>query len=198
MSLSFFTIDDVYDDPDNIRDIALNAEYNLPGADIKMNVLANGNWPGITSLDVFKNNKIDGVISRILGLPVRQIYNSGKFRLSFDNDMPKSPLHIDEVNDGVFAGVLYLNKLPCDTVGTILYKHKKTGAISANKTDHIKIYNDGDMTNINCWDVDILSYIRYNRLIVYPANRYHGAGPSFGTSKDNARLVQLFLWQVIK
>ena len=198
MRSSFLAIDDVYDDPDAIRSVALNADYNLPGVDVKMNVLANGNWAGITSLDVYKNNKIDGVLSRALGIPLRQIHNSGKFRLSFDNDVPKSPVHIDELSDDVFAGVLYLNDLDTETVGTVLYRHKPTGSTTASKVDHIKIFNDGDLTKIECWDIDILSNIRYNRLIVYPANRYHGPGPSFGNTKENARLVQLFLWQVIK
>jgi hypothetical protein len=186
MSLSFFTIDDFYADPDSIRDYALNARYNDIGVDIGINVFS-GNWPGRTSIDVYRATDIDGKISKILGLPIRQVGNSGKFRYAIEGDTAKYPLHIDGMTDDVYAGVLYLNRTLDPVPGTIFYSFKGSG------TPDIV-----DTSNLDSWDVDLISYIRYNRLIVYPANRFHGPGPSFGTSVKDSRLVQLFLWQVIK
>lgn len=196
-NVSFFSIDDFYDDPDEVRNIALSAEYNPKGVDALMNVIGSGTWPGITSVDVYKYPKIDGIVSRLLGTLVRQTYNSGKFRLSFDGDTGKSPLHVDSVDPNVFAGVLYLNKFCESTPGTILYTHKESKRSIADTDSFNKVVRNGDINDLSKWDADLISQVKYNRLIVYPANRYHGPGPSFGKTKEDARLVQLFLWEVI-
>ena len=184
MSLSFFSIDDFYEDPDSVRAFALQANYNDYGQDLGINVFK-GTWPGRTSIDVYRVPNIDGLISKTLGMPVRQIGNSGKFRYAIEGDEAEYPLHIDQAAEDVYAGVLYLNKI--NERGTIFYSFKNTTLPTITDTG-----------NLDLWDVDQISYIKYNRLIVYPANRFHGPGPSFGSNIQDARLVQLFLWQVIK
>lgn len=186
MRLSFFAIDDFYDDPDYVRDLAISAKYNEQGQDLGINVFK-GTWPGRTSLDVYRIPNIDGLISKTLGVPVRQIGNSGKFRYAVEGDKATYPLHIDDTNHDVYAGVLYLNKVNDAIPGTVFYSFKNS-----------ETPNFEDTTNLDLWNIDQISYIKYNRLIVYPANRFHGPGLSFGSSIHDARLVQLFLWSVIK
>lgn len=197
MNLSLISIDDVYEDPDLVRNFGLSARYNEPGIDSAMNVLSDGSWPGITSLDTYKFPKLDSTISKILGKVVRQIYNSGKFRLSFEGDLPKSPIHIDGTNPNIYAGVLYLNKTVDSVPGTIFYTHKDTNINFATLDSYNKIVTNNDLLNIDKWVADTISYIKYNRLIVYPSNRYHSPAISFGKVKEEARLVQLFLWETI-
>ena len=196
MNLSFVTIDNFYDDPDKVRDFALKAEYNKPGQDKLMNIMSMGAWPGQTSLDVYKYNPIDSVVSKILNKPLRQLSNSGKFRITYQNQTALSPLHIDSVSSDGYAGVLYLSDPVVSTPGTLFYKHKKTNSTTVDEQNLKDL--EKDINDITKWEVDTIAYIRYNRLIVYPSNRWHGAAPGFGTTIDNARLVQLFLWGVVE
>jgi len=197
MNLSLVSIDNVYDDPDHVRDYALSVRYNIPGVDPLMNVLSNGSWPGITSIDTFKFPKIDSLVSSTLGKVVRQVYNSGKFRLSSEGEIAKSPLHVDTKDFNTYAGVLYLNKVTDSIPGTIFYTHKETNTNFADAKTYEKILENNDLLNVDKWIVDSISHIKYNRLIIYPANRYHGPGISFGKVKEDARLVQLFLWEIL-
>ena len=50
--------------------------------------------------------------------------------------------------------------------------------------------------DLSYWTPELVSYITWNRLVLYPANYFHGIGPTFGDTDDTARLVQVFFWEV--
>lgn len=190
---NFISIDDFYSEPDHVRAMAVAANYNHKGEDVDTGFIAQGAWPGLTSIDIYKVPKIDTIVSKLLNKPARQVSNSGKFRVSVDGDVGRSPVHVDSTTDTIIAGVLYLSKTTWSIPGTIFYTHKETN----KNTFETNLHSVNDFTNLDKWNVDMVSYVKYNRLILYPANRFHGPGPSFGSDINDARLVQLFLWEII-
>ena len=97
-----------------------------------------------------------------------------------------------------YAGILYLCDRP-NTPGTILYKNVKRNIKYITESEVLKeVSLSGEFDDIKFWEPTVVSYIQFNRLIIYPTNRFHGIGPVFGDSVENSRLVQLFFWQEIK
>lgn len=197
MNLGLIIIDDFYDDPDSIRELALSYEYAQDGFSEGYK-FGNAPWAGKMSVNTHNPRWIDAKVSRILGKNLCQMRNmdSGKFRLSPEGTVSKNVCHVDSIQKNYYAGVLYLNK---DIVqpGTIFYTHKDTGMDRAiDSTQVINLLKHKDDQNLNKWDINMVSYVTYNRLIVYPANKFHSPGPSFGTGNDS-RLVQIFTWEEI-
>lgn len=197
MNLGLISIDDFYDDPDNIRELALSCEYAQDGFSEGYK-FGNAPWAGKMSVDAHSPRWIDAKVSRMLGKNLCQMRNmdSGKFRLSPEGTVSKNVCHVDTIKKNHYAGVLYLNK-NINQIGTVFYTHKPTRKDRAIDNEQIieilKNENDKDMDQ---WDINMVSYVTYNRLIVYPANKFHSPGPSFGTG-DDSRLVQIFTWEEI-
>ena len=101
--------------------------------------------------------------------------------------------------DIYYAGVLYLSKGHDSTPGTIFYKQNSTKLDRAVSEEHIAdITIHKEYNKVNKWTAHTISNLVYNRLIIYPASKFHGPGPGFGTTDETARLVQLFYWIDIK
>ena len=203
MDTGLIIIDNFYDDPDSMRDLALSCEYH-PEKVSKGHPYGMAPWSGKMSKECHSPDNMDAIVSKLLHKNIRQMrqYDSGMFRIThktnaigmFDND-----IHADNHEDIYYAGVLYLAKNQDTTPGTLFYKQKSTNldrAINQDQVDSIerlKEHND-----INNWIVHTVSNVVYNRLVIYPASKFHGPGPGFGTTDETARLVQLFSWVDIK
>jgi len=200
MQIGLMCIDDFYDDPDYVRSIALDAEYY---DDKKSLGYKNGNapWPGKMSKHAYAPNWIDAKVSRMLNKNLRQMrqLDSGCFRISPEQSVSSNMLHADAHNEIYYAAVLYLTKDKEDTPGTLFYKHKPTNSDKALNEDHIKsiLIND-EFNDLSKWTLHTVSNIVYNRMLVYPANKFHGIGPVFGQTDETARLVQIFNFIEIK
>jgi len=198
MNNCFLAIDNVYDDPYAVRQHALTCEY-LPDNTSKSHPNGKGPFPGKMSKDFYYKSSIDIKVSKLLGKNAIQLRNldSGKFRISKLNDISDNVVHVDSVTSDVYAGVIYLNiPAQCDNIqGTILYKHK-AGYRSPNKEQLAEIIVSKQDKDLSYWTPELVSYITWNRLVLYPANYFHGIGPTFGDTDDTARLVQVFFWEV--
>ena len=199
MDTGLIVIDNFYDDPDSIRDLALSCEY-FPEKTSNSFPFGNAPWPGKMSKEAHSPNWIDAVVSKLLHKNLRQMrqMDSGMFRISkktSDVGMFDNMIHADGHNDNYYAGVLYLSKDQEATPGTLFYKQNSTGLDrlidDAHLTDIILKNEDKD---VDKWTAHTVSNIVYNRLLIYPAYKFHGIGPCFGTTNDNARIVQLFSW----
>lgn len=198
MKLGFVSIDDFYPDPDKVRNIALSSTYYAEGVSEGYKS-GNAPWPGKMSIDPYYTNYVDITVSKLLNKNLRQLRNldSSRFRVSSEGTKSVNVCHADTIDSAYYAGVLYLNKNNNAMPGTIFYTHTETNSDSVTSIGHLEniIKNKHDK-NIDCWSINMISNICYNRLIVYPANKFHGPGPSFGTG-DDARLVQIFCWEEI-
>jgi hypothetical protein len=200
MTLSFCAIDNIYDDPYSVRDHALTCEY-LPNNTSHSHPYGNAPFPGKMSKEFFYQSMIDLKVSKLLGKNAIQLRseNSAKFRISKAEDLSRNIVHVDSTDSTVYAGVLYLNT-PEQTTGgipgTILYKHKSGLNIVNDQKQYNEIILKDQDKDLSYWTPELISYITWNRLIVYPANYFHGIGPTFGDTDDTARLVQVFFWEV--
>ena len=203
MDTGLIVIDNFYDDPDSIRELALSCEYH-PEKTSKSYPNGMAPWPGKMSKESHAPNWIDAVVSKLLHKNLRQMrqIDSGHFRISqatnecgmFDN-----MIHAGGSDDNCYAGVLYLSKDQETTPGTLFYKQNSTGLDRLIDEAHLKdILLKNEDKDVDKWTVHTVSNIVYNRLLIYPAYKFHGIGPCFGTTNETARIVQLFNWIDIK
>lgn len=202
MNPSFIIIDNFYEDPYKVREHALTCEYDVDGKSSSYN---NGNapWPGKMSSKPYLVSGLDLKVSKLLKCNVIQQLgkDSGKFRISKSTDTSNNVVHADGVlnNYPLYAGVLYLNPNVTDIEGTILYKHKPSNErILTSKDEYKRIVANKEDKDISYWQRELVSYITWNRLIIYPGHMFHGIGPLFGTKDSDARLVQIFFWETIQ
>ena len=202
MDPSLIIIDNFYND-DSMRDIALSCDY-YPEKISKGYPNGNAPWPGKMSKEAHSPVWIDAVVSKQLNKNLRQMrqMDSGHFRISQatnEHGMFDNMIHADGTNNDYYAGVVYLSKDQDATPGTLFYKQNSTGLKRLVDEEQLNMLvlnkEDKDITK---WTMHTSSNIVYNRLIIYPAYKFHGIGPCFGTSDDTARIVQLFNWIDIK
>lgn len=194
MNLGLVIIDDFYDDPDSIRELALSSEYFEDKKSLGYK-FGNAPWPGKMSKKIYAPSWIDTKISKLLNKNVRQLrqIDTGAFRISKEGTQSSNMLHADGADEGLYAGVLYLSKDREDIPGTIFYKQKSTNSDRALSREHLsQIVKDDEFNQLDKWTIHTVSNIVYNRFLLYPANKFHGIGPVFGDKDENARIVQVF------
>ncbi len=191
----FLVVDNFYTDPKSVRDMALSCEY-MPTKHDNTFVFGSAPWPGKVSKESYSPKNLDLEISKLLNKQIRQLanQNSGRFRISNKDDSTTNLVHIDGSD---YAGVLYLNENCNNIPGTIFYTHKKSKLEYGTKDVFQDLIFNNDVNDISKWDIDLISHIVFNRLIIYPANKFHGIGPLFGNDNTDSRLVQLFFWQIL-
>lgn len=196
MIVTHIIIDNFYEDPLAVRDLALTADYQkYPGS----------TYPGENSVKPYFPRECVNKLRRILGKPfhLRENYN-GHFRISPEGsdhqDEYYQDIHIDPGID--WGGVLYLNPDQEDRAGTLFWKHKKTGLSFVPDKGELKkigiqdlrkdiVYGDG--RDRSKWEIQEVIPMKFNRLVLFKANRlFHSHGENFGKVRENSRLVQLF------
>lgn len=203
-NLSFLSIDNFYNDPHAVRDFALSCEYRALQTSAGY-PFGQAPWPGKMSKVAYQPKHIDNMLGKLLNkVVVQQKGNdSGKFRISKLGEPCRNMVHADSIyrEPARYAGVLYLN-LPeqhNDQPGTIFYQHTPSGErVLKNKTELQRIVASGEDRDLKYWKPELVSYVTWNRLIIYPAHYFHGVGPLFGGTDHDARLVQLFFWESIE
>lgn len=200
MNLGLIVIDDFYDDPDSIRELALSCEYFEDKKSIGYK-FGNAPWPGKMSKKTYAPSWVDAKISKVLNKNIRQLrqIDTGAFRISKEGTQSSNMLHADATDPSYYAGVVYLSKDREDTPGTIFYKQKSTNSDKALSQAHFdQIIKDDEFNQLDKWMIHTVSNIVYNRFLLYPANKFHGIGPVFGDTDENARMVQIFNFIEIK
>lgn len=181
--------------------MALNAEYYEDGYS-KLYTNAPGPFPGKMSVNQYSPNDIDRKVSKLLQKNLRQnrSFDSGRFRLSKFSDSSNIFIHVDDCSSETYAGVLYLS-LPehCkNKTGTLFYTNKISGKSNVDNENELKkLIQEKEFDNLSNWEVNLVSFNIFNRLIIYPVNKFHRIGELFGDTDENARLVQLFCWREI-
>jgi len=197
MMKSLIVVDDFLDNPHQFREVALRQNFPAPKEPMSY-AGRNSEFPQLV-------NGYDALISDIVGEPLvlaRGVVN-GHFRMALDGDEGTAGVHIDIAH---WTTVLYLT-LPDDCPdgaagGTHLFRHKATGSDRA-PYDEQELVEMGfatpqefmdrvvtaDTNDRDKWDELSTVPMRFNRLVILRPQQYHAAGLSFGTCKENARLV---------
>jgi hypothetical protein len=186
--------DNFYNNPLEVKQTALTCSY-MPVKTDDIHKFGTAPWPGKMSKISYSPNDLDLYVSKILNKPVRELkgINSGRFRISSANDKSSNDIHIDTCD---YAGVLYLNDTS-NIAGTIFYTNKSTGKNSCDIDFYKTLVLNNDINDLTKWNINLVSYIVFNRLIIYPANMFHGIGPLFGVDNNDSRLVQTFFWETL-
>ena len=190
MNINLIITDDFYQDPDPVRQYALNQEFTVYG-----------NYPGQRTHPVFYDslkNSIQYLVQHAGGKITQ--FEEFEYNTSFQYTTAKDSSWIHSDQTTMWAGVCYLTPNAPLTAGTALYKHKATGLYKAAiKADGSydselmdKIYLDS--RDLSKWEmVDIVGN-KYNRLVLYRGDLFHSSLDYFGTNQYDGRLFQTFFF----
>ncbi|TFW51795.1 hypothetical protein CT676_43110 [Bradyrhizobium sp. MOS001] len=199
MDPSYVVIDEFYDRPDQVRSFALTQSFEIEGQ-----------FPGWRSSPYFPERS-DETVRRILcsllsldrkKVEIVDVGESGSFQISTSRE--QTWIHADPY--AKWAGVCYLTPDPPVTSGTALYRHRSSkirDCSSALKRFPNDQQFDVRTSKIDCLDasqwelVDSIGNV-FNRLVLYKANLYHSAIEYFGHDLYDARLFQVFFFDLIK
>lgn len=190
MNVNLIITDDFYQDPDPVRQYALNQEFTVYG-----------NYPGQRTHPVFYDslkNSIQYLVQHAGGKITQ--FEEFEYNTAFQYTTAKDSSWIHSDQTTMWAGVCYLTPDAPLTAGTALYKHKATGLYKAAvKADGSydselmdKIYLDS--RDLSKWEmVDIVGN-KYNRLVLYRGDLFHSSLDYFGTNQYDGRLFQTFFF----
>ena len=171
--------DDFYDQPDDVRKLALSKTYNEPPA----------GTPRLAVTSVCDEHE-SRAMSDLLKPYIPQIEDNKVvgtnilFRYTLASARKKVFCHVDGCS---YAGLLYLSKPEDCAGGTTVYRHKATGDEIYDKA-HRHLYDFRDAAQ---WEIISEVEMVYNRLVMYPGQLFHAITPVFfGDNIDNARLTQ--------
>ena len=190
-----WVIDDFYEDPDAVREFALQQEFGEGG-------IGNG-FIGRRTHQQFLFPGLKERFEDIMGKEITHWeYHSenGKFQ----NCIAGEPItwHCDSQKWG---GLLYLSPNPPFRCGTSLYAHKHNRARSFYDKDYEVewrvppengepvLYGGEHFDGSNFEPVDVMGNV-YNRLIIFDASCIHAASEYFGYNLKTGRLWQMFFF----
>ena len=204
-------VDNFYENPDKIREFALNLNYYSS---------ENGQWPGkrtklLHEIDEkFFQNFCTKIFSMYYDFNFMQLECkvSTCFQLiePYENDMSslknKGFIHLD--NDSTFAGIIYLTPNINSNCGTSLYKLVKPELLpklldskkdikSLYYKDHIDDnFDENFLLHQSAFEETVTFKNLYNRMLSFDSTVWHGAN-NFYTKKE-PRLTQVFFVKSIK
>jgi hypothetical protein len=174
-----FVVDNFYENPDEIREFALRQEYL---EDVRF-------YKGLRSVIPFRASGTKEAFENIIGQPIVQFDsgNNGCFQIT-SSENPQV-YHCDEQT---WAGIVYLTPNAPVKAGTRTHRSlrdwSRTGPETTPATFQTGFY-DSHQFEI----VDDIGNI-YNRLVIFNGPMIHSAGPYFGNSMWNGRLIHLFFF----
>lgn len=175
MRTNMIIIDDFYSNPNEVREFALQQQFNIKG-----------NYPGARTLPLLNASTKAG-LSSILFQSSGTVTSwgddlyTGCFQVCTTAD--KTWIHTDAYN--TWSGVLFLTPDAPLTSGTSFYQHQRTG----HRTDKGEKYEPNDYAK---WvTTDTVGNV-FNRLVLFRGDLWHAATKYFGTDKDTGRLIQTF------
>jgi len=200
VTTSFIIVDDFLPDPEPLRRAALAADYPPQ----------QGYFPGRNSQHRLQVNGLDDMVCQIIGenlQPVLDGTSHAKFRRTFASDEGLGDIHIDAAAS--WSGILYLSKPEDCRGGTEFFRHLPTNTdraalndseVRAMGYDSAQAMADDIIgkqgTDRSKWERVMQIPMRYNRLVLLRPWFWHTAGPGFGSSMDDCRLVYLMFYNV--
>ena len=196
-----YIIDDFLSDPEAFRADALRLTY-----------ATSGNYPGHDSLEKLEIPRLDEAVSAIMRQPFRaqnaENFAHANCRLTVASDDKLAGVHVDPSN---LSGILYLSRPEDCRGGTDFFRHVRTGTDRVPMTPddlHALGYSSyGEMhrdivvkegLDRSKWEHTMTVPMRFNRLVLLQPQYWHTAGPGFGDSVENGRLVYLMFFTCVR
>jgi hypothetical protein len=197
MQTSIVVVDDFLDNPDELRQQALNLDY--PDQQ--------GQFPGRNSLQRIDIAGLTEAVSAIIGEPLEPAprpQSHAKCRITLGSDEGLGRVHIDV---SYWSGILFLSKPEDCRGGTEFFRHRATGTDRfpltkeqlaatgyATFEDAQKGMVEREGMVAEAWDHLMTVPMRFNRLLLLRPWFWHTAGPGFGERLENGRLVYLMFF----
>lgn len=197
--MNVIVVDDFYQNPMAIRQLALTAEYRD---------VTQLNYPGFQSVRAFTTQAVVDKFAKLLDRPLNVDLSSttfGKFRIMLRETGSRLKVHLDGACD--WTGVLYLNPPQTCQGGTAFYRHRETGldgpvagaqlerfGFSTWEDLENRIINK-DTLNPNAWEETMYVGMKFNRLVLFKGNElFHCHTHSFGHFREDGRMTQNFFF----
>jgi hypothetical protein len=197
MPTTLIIVDDFLESAQELRDAALRLTYPaLEGA-----------FPGRNSLERLNLDGLVPRVSHLVGEPLQlmsPLQSHGKCRITLAADKGRAKVHIDP---SYWSGILYLSRPQDCRGGTEFFRHRATGSerapldqrelasmgYSTMEQMHREII-ERDSNDDSKWECTMQVPMRFNRLVLLRPWLWHTAGPAFGDSMENGRLVYLMFF----
>jgi hypothetical protein len=200
MNFPSMAIDDFYQDPTKVREIALSQEYRSA---------PNGEYPGkrTKSIDLIDKQLFDEFANRFFS--IYYDFNHHRVDWQIDTYFQIIDAHQDAVlNQGwvhvdynsVVSGVIYLNPNPSSNSGTVIcdikegeqfdYEQKLKHEFNLGLLQDVERYKKDINHNNNKFNDSIMFRNKYNRLISFDGQMFHKIN-SFESCTE-PRLTQVF------
>jgi len=199
---SLIVIDSFYPNPKAIRQKALNMKFVEPD-----NLIG---WR--TTQGYFPDNFV-AMLEQKSGLKIVHIrmpegtpYDNGTYYLAFNSGKKKENpwIHWDAPASHYVCLVYLTENVPVSS-GTSFFRHRKTGAEFGPTAKYARHLGISKQTLKNLLDrdgpyrkrfieTDKVGY-RFNRALIFPANRLHSASEHFGNDLISGRIFQAFTFK---
>lgn len=193
MIRSYLIVDDFLDNPEQLREMAAKLDYPV--------LPEKTNYPGRNASRRVTVEGMDAAVSNLVGEPLVPTPGTShaKFRLTLGTDTGKAAVHIDGSH---WSGILYLTLPEYCHGGTDFYRHLPSGMdhapynedqLAAAGLDDFSEVGEklllADTNDPDKWEHVMTLPMRFNRLVLFRPWLYHNAGPGFGDSIENGRLI---------
>ena len=175
-----FVIDNFYKNPDKVRKFALEQEYV---EDLRY-------YKGLRSLKNFDIPDGKRFFESIIGEEITD-YHGGQFQIT-SADNPQV-YHNDTQR---WAAIVYLTPYAPTQAGTRTHISLRNGlrdGFNTTEEQRDEIFSTGFYDSTQFDIVDVIGNV-YNRLVIFDGHLIHSAGPYFGDSMWNGRLIHLFFF----
>lgn len=198
MPTSLIIADDFLENADELRRAALRMTY--PPQE--------GPYPGRNSQERIEITGLAQQVSHLVAEPLRvamPLRSHAKCRIALAGDKGHAKVHIDP--GAYWSGILYLSRPEDCAGGTEFFRHRRTGTdhapIDVAERTRLGYASDEEMhrdiiekdsSDDSKWELTMRVPMRFNRLVLLRPWLWHTAGPSFGDSMENGRLVYLMFF----
>ena len=182
---SFVVVDNFYEDPDAVREFALQQSFQEHIRQHK----------GKRTDTVFRFPGLKEAFEKVLQTRISSwdtYGTNGCFQYCIGGDQLVYHYDCQE-----YAGVLFLTPDAPPQSGTAFYRSKHTKKMTVSRDEQDIVFRNGFLDPTEFDVVDVVGNV-YNRLVLFNAKMIHSATSYFGTNQDNSRLFQLFFFDIEK
>ena len=184
---SAWIVDNFYEDPDSMREFALEQEYDIGG-------IGRG-YIGNRTHEQFLFPELKSRFENIMGRKItkwEEYGMNGRFQYCWSGQ----PV-VYHCDSQMWGGMIYLTPDAPFQCGTTLYANKdnkvRRGCEPGGRIAWEGKEGDPFLDGTPFEPVDVLGNV-YNRLVIFDAQCIHSASEYFGTVKENCRLWQMFFF----
>ncbi len=176
----FIISDNFYQDPHDVRKVALSWDFCVQG-----------NYPGMrtASCTGAYRDSIKASFEKIIGEKITHWPEEYNTAFQYTTKDSKTWVHHDTTE---WAAVVYLTPNAPLNSGTAIYRHKETGIFQHH--EGLLDFNE-EKNEQSEWEIIAEAGNVFNRLVLYKGSYYHrSVVPGFGETKYNGRLFQTFFF----